>query len=195
MWPGRVTYVTQPGHIRDPADYRSQRHKIESRMWPGRLQKHRSQLYTGHRVTLVTLVTLCFFSRNAFSRVTGTRHTRRSQLALFCPIMSHICDTDTAELNQIKWSKPNSNESHTYYMSHMFFIDENKSQPLAPWNWLQFSNSVLQMNWYDVEVPIDTPLPFETSSHSNELCNLHPDWHGGSGMRMNTSLMLKYNTY
>ena len=47
-------------------------------------------LVHGHRVTLVTLVTLCFFSTNAFSRVTRTRHTRRSHLALFCPIMSHI---------------------------------------------------------------------------------------------------------
>ena len=50
-------------------------------------------LVHGHRVTLVTLVTLCFFSTNAFSRVTCTRHTRRSHLALFCPIMSHIQPT------------------------------------------------------------------------------------------------------
>ena len=36
----------------------------------------------GHKVTLVTL---CFFSRNAFHGVTRTRHTRRSYLPLFLP--------------------------------------------------------------------------------------------------------------
>ena len=58
-----------------------------------------------------------------------------------------------------------------HIMSHVVLIAENKRQPVAAWNRLQVSNSVLQMNWYDVEVPIDTPLPFETrSSHSNEPC-------------------------
>ena len=47
---------------------------------------HGSQGHAGHVGHAVF-----FFSRNAFSRVTGTRHTRRSHLALFCLIMSHIC--------------------------------------------------------------------------------------------------------
>ena len=78
-----VTYVTRKtivhrdtklGHICDPSDFNN--------------IGHNGTRVTGSRWSRGSRCV--FFSENAFYRVTGTRHTRRSQLALFCPIMSHI---------------------------------------------------------------------------------------------------------
>ena len=78
-----VTYVTRKtivhrdtklGHICDPGDFNN--------------IGHNGTRVTGSRWSRGSRCV--FFSENAFYRVTGTRHTRRSQLALFCPIMSHI---------------------------------------------------------------------------------------------------------
>ena len=74
------------------------------------------------------------------------------------------------EINRAYQETQGTHQILIHIMSHVVLIEENKRQPVAAWNRLQVSNSVLQMNWYDVEVPIDTPLPFETSSHSNEPC-------------------------
>ena len=66
---------TKLGHICDPGDFKN--------------IGHNGTRVTGSRWSRWSRCV--FFSRNAFSRVTGTRHTRRSHLALFCLIMSHIC--------------------------------------------------------------------------------------------------------